>query len=91
MHELALNVFKTLGSALITLILFILIFEGVNPTAINPITTTQAPTEASFSARSMIYSAYDKQLNKDWARRTMNDGKMRTEYMETVWKKTNEI
>lgn len=93
MREVITTVFTILGAMFLSLILYIVVFEGI-PTGT---TFTDGDFGRNFnevmnetpnntmSVRNLVFTGYETHLNTQWARRTQNDGRLQTTYVNSIF------
>lgn len=98
MREVITTVFTILGAMFLSLILYIIVFEGI-PTGT---TFTDGEFGRNFnevmnetpnntrSVRNLVFTGYETHLNTQWARRTQNDGRDQSTYVNAIFNDATE-
>ena len=94
MREVITTVFTILGAMFLSLILYIVVFEGI-PTGgagftdgefgRNTTEVSNATRDNTMSVRNLVFTGYETHLNTQWARRTQNDGRLQTTYVNSIF------
>lgn len=100
MREVITTVFTILGAMFLSLILYIVVFEGI-PTGgagftdgefgRNITEVSDETPNSSMSVRNLVFTGYETHLNTQWARRTQNDGRLQSEYVNGIFDKAPEF
>lgn len=99
MREVITTVFTILGAMFLSLILYIVVFEGI-PTGTsftdgefgrNIIEVGNATPDNTLSVRNLVFTGYETHLNTQWARRTQNDGRDQSRYVNDIFKHADEM
>ena len=99
MREVITTVFTILGAMFLSLILYIIVFEGIpRGTTItegdfgrNFNEVTNQTTDSSYSVRNLVFTGYETYLNTQWARRTQNDGRDQSRYVNEIFNNAPEF
>lgn len=99
MREVITTVFTILGAMFLSLILYIVVFEGIPRGTsftdgdfgrnINEVSNT-TPNNA-LSVRNLVFKGYETHLNTQWARRTQNDGRQQSIYVNDIFDNAKEM
>ena len=93
MREVITTVFTILGAMFLSLILYIVVFEGI-PTGTtftegefgrNFNEVSNATRDNTLSVRNLVFKGYETHLNTQWARRTQNDGRDQSAYVNAIF------
>lgn len=99
MREVITTVFTILGAMFLSLILYIIVFEGI-PTSGTSFTDgefgrnfnevmNETPNN-TMSVRNLVFTGYETHLNTQWARRTQNDGRDQSTYVNAIFNEATE-
>lgn len=99
MREVITTVFTILGAMFLSLILYIVVFEGI-PTGTtftegefgrNFNEVSNATPDNTLSVRNLVFKGYETHLNTQWARRTQNDGRQQSIYVNDIFDNAKEM